>query len=241
MVCDCKRCVLHFRTLGLDGRPTNSDVIKEAYRDSVKIWHPDRFESDPRLRLKAEEQFKRVQVAYRELTEHESSCGDSTSRDSTSDETPRKSHKLKTVPIGDLSMCFAAPSFPPNLERRVRQQTCMGHSEEILGIVDLSRTECRAGDFSQFFLLSNYGIWVNDGLTRNSFLAYGDVGILNLIDHRDSQGKIGWFQRQVEVASGNQQKLSLEVKRQGGSHYFTLSGPADDKVKVIINDFILKW
>jgi DnaJ domain len=41
--------------------------IKEAYRDLVKVWHPDRFGSDARLRVKAEEKLQRINEAYRVL------------------------------------------------------------------------------------------------------------------------------------------------------------------------------
>src|SRR6266478_7884022 len=42
----------------------NSVEIKEAYRDLVKVWHPDRFGSDPGLRQKAEEKLKQINQAY---------------------------------------------------------------------------------------------------------------------------------------------------------------------------------
>jgi curved DNA-binding protein CbpA len=49
-------------------RPGATPVeIKEAYRDMVKVWHPDRFGSDPRLRQKAEEKLKQINTAYRVL------------------------------------------------------------------------------------------------------------------------------------------------------------------------------
>ena len=38
--------------------------IKEAYRDLVKVWHPDRFGSDPGLRQKAEDKLKQINQAY---------------------------------------------------------------------------------------------------------------------------------------------------------------------------------
>jgi hypothetical protein len=41
--------------------------IKEAYRDLVKVWHPDRFGNDLRLRQKAELQLKSINEAYRVL------------------------------------------------------------------------------------------------------------------------------------------------------------------------------
>jgi hypothetical protein len=41
--------------------------IKEAYRDLVKVWHPDRFGADARLRQKAEEKLRELNDAYRVL------------------------------------------------------------------------------------------------------------------------------------------------------------------------------
>jgi pSer/pThr/pTyr-binding forkhead associated (FHA) protein len=41
--------------------------IKQAYRDQVKVWHPDRFPNDPRLRDKAQEELKKINEAYRVL------------------------------------------------------------------------------------------------------------------------------------------------------------------------------
>jgi curved DNA-binding protein CbpA len=49
-------------------RPGATSVeIKEAYRDLVKVWHPDRFGSDARLREKAEDKLKEINKAYRVL------------------------------------------------------------------------------------------------------------------------------------------------------------------------------
>lgn len=41
-----------------------SAEIKEAYRDLVKVWHPDRFGDDQRLRQKAEAKLKEINEAY---------------------------------------------------------------------------------------------------------------------------------------------------------------------------------
>jgi curved DNA-binding protein CbpA len=53
-------------TLGFTAEATNAE-IKQAYRDLVKVWHPDRFGSDARLRAKAEDRLKQINAAYRAL------------------------------------------------------------------------------------------------------------------------------------------------------------------------------
>ena len=45
----------------------SSGEIKHAYRDLVKVWHPDRFAHDPALRRKAEEKLKEINEAYGRL------------------------------------------------------------------------------------------------------------------------------------------------------------------------------
>jgi preprotein translocase subunit Sec63 len=54
------------RVLGLAPGATEQ-AIKEAYRDLVKVWHPDRFGSDARLRAKAQERLKDVNAAFEYL------------------------------------------------------------------------------------------------------------------------------------------------------------------------------
>ena len=49
--------------LGLAADATPAE-IKAAHRDLVKVWHPDRFGSDARLRAKAEEKLKQINQAY---------------------------------------------------------------------------------------------------------------------------------------------------------------------------------
>ena len=54
------------RVLGLAPSATGQ-AIKEAYLDLVKVWHPDRFGSDARLRAKAQEKLKDVNAAFEQL------------------------------------------------------------------------------------------------------------------------------------------------------------------------------
>ena len=57
---DLSKCYL---LLGLK-TGASPDEIKQAYRDLVKVWHPDRFGHDERLRLIAQEKLKEINGAY---------------------------------------------------------------------------------------------------------------------------------------------------------------------------------
>jgi curved DNA-binding protein CbpA len=57
---------LAFRTLGLES-DASAQAIKEAYRDLVKVWHPDRFASDARLQAKAQEKLTQINSALEKL------------------------------------------------------------------------------------------------------------------------------------------------------------------------------
>ena len=57
---DIQRC---FEILELDGNASAEDA-KQAYKDIVSIWHPDRFSHNPRLKQKAEAKLKEINVAY---------------------------------------------------------------------------------------------------------------------------------------------------------------------------------
>jgi len=57
---EINRC---FEILELD-RNASLEEAKQAYRDQVKFFHPDRFANDPRQREKAEKKLKEVNEAY---------------------------------------------------------------------------------------------------------------------------------------------------------------------------------
>ena len=55
-----------YEVLGV--KPGVSDrELKAAHRDLAKVWHPDRFLSDPRLQEKAQEKLKEINAAYEQL------------------------------------------------------------------------------------------------------------------------------------------------------------------------------
>jgi DnaJ-class molecular chaperone len=66
---DIEKC---FAIFELD-RYASSDEVKQAYKDMVNVWHPDRFSDNPRLRKRAEEKLKEINVAYEMLKSHLSS------------------------------------------------------------------------------------------------------------------------------------------------------------------------
>lgn len=43
------------------------EEIREAWRDLVQVWHPDRFRANSRLHKKAEERLKKINLAYETL------------------------------------------------------------------------------------------------------------------------------------------------------------------------------
>lgn len=46
------------------------EEARRGYRDLVRVWHPDRFSGDPRLRKRAEEKVKELNIAYEEMVRH---------------------------------------------------------------------------------------------------------------------------------------------------------------------------
>jgi len=58
-----KRC---FEILELD-RGASIDEARQAYKDIVNVWHPDRFSHNPRLKQKAEKKLKEINLAYETL------------------------------------------------------------------------------------------------------------------------------------------------------------------------------
>ena len=52
------------------GEHATPDEIRQAYRDLARVWHPDRFDRDPRMRRKANDKTRRVVEAYDYLKAH---------------------------------------------------------------------------------------------------------------------------------------------------------------------------
>jgi len=63
----------HLRALRVLGLPhgASPEEIKVAWRDLAKVWHPDRFPADERLRNKAGDNLKRINEAYEALRDYD--------------------------------------------------------------------------------------------------------------------------------------------------------------------------
>ena len=46
------------------GAAATEDEARQAYKDLVAVWHPDRFSHNPRLKRKAEEKLKEGNLAF---------------------------------------------------------------------------------------------------------------------------------------------------------------------------------
>ena len=62
----------YFEVLELRPGATREQIC-QSYRDLVNVWHPDRFEHNQRLKEKASEKLKRINVAYNKLKDYQPS------------------------------------------------------------------------------------------------------------------------------------------------------------------------
>lgn len=232
MPCVCDQCVRHAKTIGLPGAPQTWEDLQKAYRKAAKRWHPDRFESDPNAQPEAEEQFKRVQIAYRELAEHDEHPVD------------LPPPTLFTKPIdppplnfGDAPNCFVAPRFPSDVDHVIRHY--LGRDYTPLAFVDLTRPDSVSGPFSQFLLLADHAVMVRNQLNIVGLLWYTELGEVTLTDRRHD-GKLSRWQQLAEKFTGPQPNYSLQIFRRNGTLFSTLAATPDDSVKKVIYNFLLR-
>lgn len=66
MTSEINRC---YRALELEPG-ASLEQVKQAWRELVKVWHPDRFPNDVKLQRKAQERLKEINLAYEQLQEY---------------------------------------------------------------------------------------------------------------------------------------------------------------------------
>jgi hypothetical protein len=140
------------------------------------------------------------------------------------------------ISFGDAPGCLVAPHFTPEAEEMIRQH--LGKLGAPLAIVDLSGTRSAAHNYAQFLLLTELGIMVRDARKIVSLLWFRDLGEIHFID-KQKPGKSGMWQSLFDGGSGSQSKCVLEIYRNNGTLFYSLSSHADDSVKKVIYDFLL--
>jgi hypothetical protein len=227
MSCDCAQCRQHYRTLGIAyGIPTETE-IEDAYREGVKQWHPDLYENYASLRADAEEHFKQLQVAYRELKEHSGGAVTEAPIESVVVE-PKAERPL--LSFGGAPGCEVGPHFSPEAEEILSHH--LGRLGMALAMVDLSGS--RAGGYAQFLLLAELGMMVRDARKIVTLLWYKDLGEIKLMDKQ----KTGLWQSLVGGGSGSQTKCALEIYRSNGTLFTTITGQAEESVKRVLYDVL---
>ena len=59
----------YYKSLDLEPEASREEV-KKAYRDLIKVWHPDRFQDNQRLQKKANDKLVEINEAYEKITLH---------------------------------------------------------------------------------------------------------------------------------------------------------------------------
>ena len=231
MSCDCGQCREHYRTLGIGyGIPSESE-IQDAYREAVKQWHPDLYENFASLRADAEERFKQIQVAFRELGEHNALAVETPVESAAAEPTEEK----RSISFGDAPGCQAGPHFTPEAEEIVNHH--LGKLGTAQAIVDLTGARSHTSTYAQFMLLGDLGMIVRDARNIFSLLWYKDLGEINLI-RKQGPSKPSMWQSFVGGISGAQPKCVLQINRINGTLFYSLSREAEDSVKEVICEFL---
>ena len=100
---DCRQ------TLGVSA-DAGPQAIRQAYIDLARVWHPDRFGSDARLRRLAEERFKQVNQAYTTLRDYRVAPS--------VDGTPHETAHTSATPMEDAPHAPPEPAWMPRAARR---------------------------------------------------------------------------------------------------------------------------
>lgn len=246
MACACGRCLEHAKTIGLPRRPSTRAVLRKAFRAEAKLWHPDRFESDPAKRHEAEEHFKLVQVAYRELWEHlenplqaarDDAPGPPQPEPESAPAPPAPRNEEPPIFFGGAPGCYVSPHIPMAILLAVGEY--LHDTERALAFIDLSQHARGSSVPNEFMLLTSYRIIVRNHLRVVALLWYTDLGEIRLVDEFEN-GKPGIWQRIVETFSGVQQRYALEIDRHTGAPFFSVTDGADDSVKKFIYNFLLQ-
>lgn len=232
MACVCRSCVDHSHTLGAGQALTTKNAIQKAYRAAAKRWHPDRFPSDERKRLEAEERFKRIHAAYEALCEHlENPRPQHREAEFV---TPVQKRRVPTIFFGDESPgCFAAPNFPDEVQKWI-VATRLDSTEKPVAFIDLFQGRSR---ITRYILLTDHKMYIRDATDILHVIWYSDLGAVAFTDLR-AEKEPGTWQKLAAVIKGSTQHHSLRIKQLNGKLFRELTEQPDDRVKKVIYNFL---
>jgi hypothetical protein len=232
MPCVCSTCLLHTRTLGAAHSLTTKSSIHKAYRAAAKLWHPDRFENNQGKRIEAEERFKRIQVAYRELCEHHEHPIRSAKEPEFVAHAPKR--RVPKIFFGDDAPgCFAAPHFPAAVQKWI-VATRLDSTEKPVAFIDLFQGRSR---ITRYILLTDHKMYIRDATDILHVIWYSDLGEITLTDLH-TQRQPGTWQKLAAAIAGPPQHYSLRVATLSGGLFRELVEQPDDRIKKVIYNFL---
>jgi DnaJ-like protein len=245
MACVCRTCLGHFPVLGIADPPRSRVGIHKAYRTAAKLWHPDRYENNQRKRLEAEEQFKRIQIAYRELCEHFDNPQRRfverhyRSRDISDIYRADSFSHVAAPPIiffGDAHHCFSIAHFPEGVEKVVIA-SALGGAESPVGFVNMSGAMHEKDVPARYILLTNHRLFIRDSSELVHVLWYADMGQVDYID-RHAEKRQHLSHRLFGWLMDKERRFSLRISRRNGTEFYCLKDNPDDRVKKVVYNFL---
>ena len=237
MACVCRTCLQHLPALGISDPPRSKSAIHKAYRTAAKLWHPDRYENNQRKRLEAEEQFKRIQVAYRELCEHfDNPQRRLAEREYSSYTAQTFTAAPPTIFFGDAHRCFSAAYFPEGVEKII-VESALGGAETPVGFVNLFGTMMDRNVPERYILLTNHRLFIRDSSKLVHALWYADLGDINYVD-RHAEKKQRLSHRLFGWLLDKERRFTLIIGRRDGTQFYSLKDTPDDRVKKVIYNFL---
>lgn len=233
MACACEKCLRHLALLSLGRGTVTRAAVHKAYRKAAKAWHPDRFTHDAARRHEAEERFKQIQIAFRELTEHNPD-GWEELEPAAEAVPPRTGPTTPTLSFSGAPGCYVGAQIPVGMTELI--YSLIGAHDSALALIDLSgrRTE----ELSQFLILATHGLMQRDALQIISLLSYADVGEVRLADRR-SDGNTGWWQKLLWKLADTGPVYALEIYRRDGTLFCAIERAIEDRAKASLYRFLL--
>jgi hypothetical protein len=195
--------------------------LDASYRDFVKVWHPDRFEGQKELRNEAEEHFKQVQIAYRELGEH--------SRESRTPTPFNSSDRVKSfealfVSSGFDSLVDGKRFFAASTEFPAYVHLAMSNYEDDPLIFFIDQSTLKTGGS---FLAFTHNRVISKELFEHVEISYHDFAESRISIGKSRNQKPDFFDRLAAKITADTQELRLHISP-SSSRMMTVGPPLFD-------------